>query len=240
MKFTLLFPLNGNSSVKCAGLFCASNRGALRLQTGPVVYARLDAETRGDSTGAVFGCVLARLDAGTRGDSTGAVLGCVHAQLDADTRGESTGAVFGPVVHSRCGADTSGDSTGAILGQGVHVRVLGLVPMARQRRKPVELPQVQFLDTVYLPVVVVSGAYGQTAQKTRGDSTGAVLGQGSHARLCRKPVEIPQVQFLDNVYMPFCAENPWRLNRCSSWTRFTCPSVQKTRGDSTGTVPGHV
>ena len=37
MKFTLVFPLNGNSSVKCAGLFCVGNRGVLRLQTGAVL-----------------------------------------------------------------------------------------------------------------------------------------------------------------------------------------------------------
>ena len=49
--------------------------------------------------------------------------------------------------------------------------------MARQRRKPMEIPQVQFVDKVDLPVVVASGADGQTAQKTRGDSTGAVPGQ---------------------------------------------------------------
>ena len=45
-----------------------------------------------------------------------------------------------------------------------------------------DFPQLQLLDKVYMPVVVVaSGAYGQTAQKT---------------------VEIPQLQFLDKVCMP--------------------------------------
>ena len=37
MKFTLVLPLNSNSFVKCAGLFCACNRGVLRLQTGAVL-----------------------------------------------------------------------------------------------------------------------------------------------------------------------------------------------------------
>ena len=45
---------------------------------------------------------------------------------------------------------------------------------------PVEIPQAQFSDKVYMPVVV-SGPDGQTAQKT---------------------VEIPQAQFSDKVYMP--------------------------------------
>ena len=50
---------------------------------------------------------------------------------------------------------------------------------------PVEIPQVQFLDKVYMPVVVaVSGADGHTAQKTCGEAAGAVLGQGVHARCC--------------------------------------------------------
>ena len=40
--------------------------------------------------------------------------------------------------------------------------------------KTVEMPQVQFLDKVSMPVVVASGADGQTVQKTRGDSAGAV------------------------------------------------------------------
>ena len=43
--------------------------------------------------------------------------------------------------------------------------------------KPVEIPQVQFLDKLFMPVVAF-GADGQTAQKTHGDSTGAVRGQG--------------------------------------------------------------
>ena len=38
-----------------------------------------------------------------------------------------------------------------------------------------------------MPVALVSGADGQTAEKTCGDSTGAVLGQGVHARRCGGP-----------------------------------------------------
>ena len=40
-----------------------------------------------------------------------------------------------------------------------------LVMMARLRRKPVETPQVPFLDKLFMPVVV-SGADGQTVQIT--------------------------------------------------------------------------
>ena len=40
-----------------------------------------------------------------------------------------------------------------------------------------------FLDKLFMPVVV-SGADVQTALNTRGDSTGAVLGQVVHARCC--------------------------------------------------------
>ena len=123
------------------GSFCACNRGVLRLQTGAVlepvaVVPIVQRHGLGpDSVKTVWRlrscsssmCLLCR-----RYATTGCPVSC----------GQSTGAVLGPVVHARCGADTSGDSTGAVLGQGVHVRVLGLVPMARQRRKLVELPQV--------------------------------------------------------------------------------------------------
>ena len=61
---------------------------------------------------------------------------------------------------------------------------------------PVELPQVQFLDKVYMPVVV-SGADGQTAQKT---------------------VEIPQVPFLDKVYMPVVLGLVPMARQCSSFS----------------------
>ena len=113
-------------------------------------------------------------------------------------------------------------------------------------QKTVEYPQLQFLDKVFIPVVVVSGADGQTVQKTVeypqlqfldkvfsrrfclvpmarqrrncGDSTVAVLGQGVHAcfwsgaddQTVQKPVEFPQVQFLDKVDMPVvCMTGAW-------------------------------
>ena len=50
-------------------------------------------------------------------------------------------------------------------------------------RTPVEFPQVPFLDKLFMHVVV-SGADVQTALNTRGDFTGAVLGQVVHARCC--------------------------------------------------------
>ena len=43
--------------------------------------------------------------------------------------------------------------------------------------KPVAISQVQFLVTVYMPVVVASVADGQTAQKTVEIPTNAVLGR---------------------------------------------------------------
>ena len=66
-----------------------------------------------------------------------------------------------------------------------------------------ETPQVLSLDKVYMPVVLVSGADGQTAEKTRGDSAGAVFEQVVHARRC-------------GVWClwPDSAENLWRFHRC--------------------------
>ena len=70
---------------------------------------------------------------------------------------------------------------------------------------------LQFLDNLDIPVVVALDADGQTAQNTRGDSTGAVLGQVVHARCC--------------VWCgwPDSAEHPWRFHRCRSWTSCSCP-----------------
>ena len=53
---------------------------------------------------------------------------------------------------------------------------------------------------------MLCGADGQTAQKTRGVSTGAVLGQGVHARgadgqTAQETVGMP-CAFLDKVYVP--------------------------------------
>ena len=149
----------------------------------------------GQSTGAVLGPVVYARE--TRGDSTGAVLGCVHAQLDADARGDSTGAVFGSVVHARC-------------------CVWCFWPDSAE--KPVEIPQVQFLDKVHMPFCAENlWRFHRYSSWTR-----------FTCPLCRKPVEIPQVQFLDKVHMPFCAENQWRFHRYSSWTRLTCPSSSTT------------
>ena len=148
------------------------------------------------------------------------VVSGADVQTAQNHRGDSTGAVLGQVVHARCcvwcgwpdSAEPRGDSTGAVLGQVVHARccvwcgwpnsaeppwrfhrcrswtscsctLLCLVRMARQRRTPVEIPQVPFMDKLFMHVVV-SGADVQTAQNPRGDSTGAVLGQVVHARCC--------------------------------------------------------
>ena len=43
---------------------------------------------------------------------------------------------------------------------------------------------MQFPDKLSMPVIVASGADGETVEYTRGDSTGAVLGQVVHARCC--------------------------------------------------------
>ena len=85
--------------------------------------------------------------------------------------------------------------------------LLCLVRMARQRRTPVEIPQVPFLDKLFMHVVV-SGADVQTALNIRGDSTG--LGQVVHARCC--------------VWCgwPDSAEHPWRFHRCRSSTSCSC------------------
>ena len=61
---------------------------------------------------------------------------------------------FWTIVSARCCGDVLGASTGAFFKQN------------------------------YMLVVMVSGADGQTAEKTCGDSTSAVLGQGLHTRRC--------------------------------------------------------
>ena len=61
-------------------------------------------------------------------------------------------------------------SAGAVLGRVVH---------ARRGAETVEIPQVQFLDQLFMPVVVT------------------------------KPVEITQVQFLDLLFMPVVVPKPW-------------------------------
>ena len=122
--------------------------------------------------------------------------------------------------------------------------------------KPVEIPQVQFLiaflpvltlEPVEIPPVLFLVAFMPNLTPIPVEIPQVQFLAVVHARCGPTPVEIPQVQFLDKVYKsvflvwcrwPDSAENPWRFHRCSSWTRFTCPSVQKTSGDSTGTVLG--
>ena len=101
------------------------------------------------------------------------VVSGADVQTALNTRGDSTGAVLGQVVHARC-------CVWCRSWTSCSYTLLCLVRMARQRRTPVEIPQVPFLDKLFMHVVV-SGADGQTAQNTRGDST---------------------VPFLDKLFMP--------------------------------------
>ena len=79
----------------------------------------------------------------------------------------------------------SGDTQVQFLDKvGVPVVWQRQVSWSRQRRTLSGDTQVQFLDKVSMPVVVASGADGETAEYTRGDSTGGVLGQVVHARCC--------------------------------------------------------
>ena len=128
----------------------------------------------------------------------------------AENGGDSTGAVLGQGEHARCywsGAERQTAQTTVENPQlqfldkfDMPVMVLNVVAT------PVEIPQAQFLDKVYMSIVV-SGAAGQTVQKT---------------------VEYPQLQFLDKFDMPVMVlmwwRRPWRFHRRSSWTRSTCPS----------------
>ena len=95
------------------------------------------------------------------------------------------------------------DSTGAVFGQGFFLPVVVSGAVGQTVQKTLENPQSQFRDKVFMHVVV-SGADGETAEKTCGDSTGAVLGRGLHAHR--------SVSDADGQ------------------------TVQKTRGDSTGAV----
>ena len=78
--------------------------------------------------------------------------------------------------------EARGDSTGAVLVK-VYMPVVVSGVVGQTVQNTVENPQSQFWDKVFVRVVV-SGAVGQTVQNTRGVSTGAVLGQGVHARCC--------------------------------------------------------
>ena len=92
-----------------------------------------------------------------------------------------------------CTRNTVEFPTGTVLGQGVHASCCCMVPMARQCRKPVEIPQVQFLAFV-MPVVVP------------------------------KPVENPQVQFLAEVVIPCLVQTVQKTvgRRSASWSRSWC------------------
>ena len=104
-----------------------------------------------------------------------------------------------------------------------------------------EIPQAQFLDKVYMSIVV-SGAAGQTVQKTCGISTVAVLGQGLHPRRGRVWYRWPDsaencglstVAVLgQGVHACFWSgaddqtvQKPVSSHRRSSLTRLTCPCV---------------
>ena len=78
-------------------------------------------------------------------------------------------------------AENCGVSTVALLGQVLHSRCCCVwCRMGPTVQRTVDYPQLQLLDKVFFPVVVVSGADGLTVQKT---------------------VEYPQLQFQDKVYM---------------------------------------
>ena len=112
-------------------------------------------------------------------------------QTAQNTRGDFTGAVLGQVVHARCcvwcrwpdSAEHPWRFHRCRSWKSCSCPLLCLVRVTRQRRTPVEISQVPFLDKLFMPVVV-SGADVQTALNTRGDFTGAVLGQVVHARCC--------------------------------------------------------
>ena len=77
------------------------------------------------------------------------------------------------------------------------------VPTVQTVQKTGEFPQVLFLDRLMTPVVMQRQVLGVDSAENCGSSTVAVLGQGcGHACCCAqllKPVEIPQVQFLDRL-----------------------------------------
>ena len=160
----------------------------------------------------------------------------------ADTCGDSTGAVLSPVC-ARCYADTCGDSTGAVLGPVVPVVTPTLVEIPQVQFSVqfvpvvtptlVEIPQVQFFGKVYMSIVV-SGAVGQTVQKTVEypqlqflDKVfiSVVVVSGANGQTVQKTVEYPQLQFLDKVFFPSCCLVPmecrklWSIHSCSSRTR---------------------
>ena len=81
----------------------------------------------------------------------------------AAARGDSTGAVLGLVASCPLlcrTVDARGDSTGAVLGRVV------ACPLLFQLLKPVEIPQMQFLDEVVFMPVACRQFWGPNVQKT--------------------------------------------------------------------------
>ena len=86
----------------------------------------------------------------------------VQTVARAEIRGVSEGAVLGQGLHGRCcvwcrwpnSAENGGDSTGAVLDKVNMPVVIGLVPKAKTAQETVEIPQVQFLDLLFMPVVM--------------------------------------------------------------------------------------
>ena len=117
--------------------------------------------------------------------------------------------VMPSLCNDRCPV-SCGQSTDAVLGQGfVAPSLLCLVLMARQRRKPVETPQVQFLDKFDMPVVLHDSALVQMSKKLWSST----------------------VAFFDEVGMPVVVQRqvPWFAWQ-SSWTRLLpCPLLCASR-----------
>ena len=140
--------------------------------------------------------------------------------------------------------------------------VIGLVPIARQRRKLWRIHSSSSWTRCTCPLLLVWCRKPDSAENLW-YSTGAVLGQVVHARRwcvvpmarqCRKPVVFHRcsswTRFTCSSFGVWCrwpdrAENPWRFHRCSSWTSCSCPSsvcgahgqtVQKTCGDAAVSV----
>ena len=101
---------------------------------------------------------------------------------------------------------------------------------------PVEIPQAQFLDKVYMSIVV-SGAVGQTVQKTCGDAAVAVLGQVVHA-LCSRCVWCRRPDSADNCGVSTVTVLGQGLHSrcCCVWCRW--PDSAENCGLSTVAVPG--
>ena len=123
-------------------------------------------------------------------------------------------------------AENCGESTVAVLGQGVHACCNWSGAESQTAQKTCGIPQVQFLDKLFMPVVGVWCPWPDSAGNLW-YSTGAVLGQGLHARLSVSGAGGQTEQ------------KTWRFHRCSSWTSCSCPSsvcgahgqtVQKTCG----------